>query len=106
MSTWIRNIAQLATPLSVALAVVGSAAAEEPLKVGMVMPLTGGLAAAGKQVVAGARLYVTQHGDMVAGRKIVLIVKDDASASDIGRRLILEAITSDKVDVIAGGLTG
>src|SRR5262245_23437550 len=106
MSTWSRNIAQMATPLSVALAIVGSAAAEEPLKVGMVMPLTGGLAAAGKQVVAGARLYVTQHGDIVAGRRIELIVKDGTSSAEVGRRLIVEAITIDKVDVLGGGLTG
>jgi len=72
----------------------------------MVMPLTGGLAAAGKQVVAGARLYMTQHGNIVAGRKIELIIKDDASSSEVGRRLILEAITNDKVDIIGGGLTG
>jgi branched-chain amino acid transport system substrate-binding protein len=106
MSTWSRNIAQLVAHLSVALAIVGSAAAEEPLKVGMVMPLTGGLAAAGKQVVAGARLYVSLHGDIVAGRRIELIVKDDTSSAEVGRRLILEAITTDKVDILGGGLTG
>jgi branched-chain amino acid transport system substrate-binding protein len=106
MSTWSRNVAQFAAPLTVAVAMIGSAAAEGTVKIGMVMPLTGGLAAAGKQVVAGAHLYVSQHGDIVAGRKIELIVKDDTSASDVGRRLMLEAITSDKVDVIAGGLTG
>jgi len=103
---WSRNIAQLATPLTVAVAMMGSAAAEDAVKVGMVMPLTGGLAAAGKQVVAGARLYMTQHGSIVAGRKIELIIKDDASSSEVGRRLILEAITNDKVDIIGGGLTG
>jgi len=103
---WSRNIAQLATPLTVAVAMMGSAAAEDAVKVGMVMPLTGGLAAAGKQVVAGARLYMTQHGNIVAGRKIELIIKDDASSSEVGRRLILEAITNDKVDIIGGGLTG
>ena len=105
MSTWSRHIARFAGLMGVAVAMMASAAAEGPVKIGMVMPLTGALATAGKQVVAGARLYMSQHGDMVAGRKIVLFVKDDASASDVGRRLILEAITSDKVDVIAGGLT-
>jgi len=106
VSIWSRNIAQFAGALTVAVAMMGSAAAEGTVKIGMVMPLTGGLATAGKQVVAGARLYLSQHGDIVAGRKIELIVKDDTSASDVGRRLILEAITSDKVDIIAGGLTG
>jgi branched-chain amino acid transport system substrate-binding protein len=103
---WSRNFAQWTTPLTVAVAMMGSAAAEDAVKVGMVMPLTGGLAAAGKQVVAGARLYMTQHGNTVAGRKIELIIKDDASSSEVGRRLILEAITNDKVEIIGGGLTG
>ena len=72
----------------------------------MVMPLTGTLADAGKQVVAGARLYMSQHGDTVAGKRIELIVKDDASSFETGKRLIQEAIVNDKVDLLAGGLTG
>jgi branched-chain amino acid transport system substrate-binding protein len=71
----------------------------------MVVPLTGALAAAGQQVLAGARLYMKQHGDMVAGRKVELIVKDDASSGETGKRLIQELIVNDKVDVIGGGLT-
>jgi len=70
------------------------------------MPLTGTLADAGKQVVAGARLYMSQHGDMVAGKRIELVVKDDASSFEIGRRLIQELIVNGKVDLLAGGLTG
>jgi branched-chain amino acid transport system substrate-binding protein len=85
---------------------VGSAAAQDTIKVGMVMPLTGTLASAGKQVVAGARLYVSQHGNVVAGKRIELIVKDSNSSFEVGKRLIQEAIVNDKADVIAGGLTG
>ena len=71
----------------------------------MVMPMTGALAAAGQQVLAGARLYMKQHGETVAGKKIELIVKDDASSGETGKRLIQELIVNDKVDVIGGGLT-
>src|SRR5262245_41818002 len=46
----------------------GKVAAQESIKVGLVMPLTGVLGPAGKQAVAGARLYMAQHGDIVAGR--------------------------------------
>jgi len=84
----------------------GTANAQSTVKIGIVMPLTGNLAAAGKQVVAGARFYMQQHGDMVAGKRIDLIVKDDTSTPDVGRRLIQELIVNDKVDVIGGGLTG
>jgi branched-chain amino acid transport system substrate-binding protein len=88
------------------LAAVSSAAAESTIKIGMVMPMTGTLASAGKQVVAGARHYVLQHGDMVAGKRIELIVRDDTSAFEVGKRLIQEFIVNDKVDIIGGGLTG
>jgi branched-chain amino acid transport system substrate-binding protein len=92
--------------LAIALFAGGSAAAQGTVKVGMVMPLTGTLASAGKQVVAGARLYMRQHGDAVAGKRIELIVKDDTSAFEVGKRLIQEFIVNDKVDIIGGGLTG
>jgi branched-chain amino acid transport system substrate-binding protein len=71
----------------------------------MVMPMTGPLAAAGQQVLAGARLYMKQHGNTVAGKKIEMIVRDDASSGETGKRLIQELIVNDKVDVIGGGLT-
>src|SRR5262249_25014916 len=51
------------------------------------------------------RLYVTQHGDVVAGRKIELIIKDDASAPDVSKRIAQELITTEKVGIIGGGLT-
>jgi hypothetical protein len=71
----------------------------------MVMPMTGALAAADRQVVAGARLYMKQHGDMVAGRQIELVVKDGASSGETGKRLLQELIVNEKVDIIGGGLT-
>ena len=52
-------------------------ASQEPIKIGLPMPLTGVLATAGKQAVAGPRLYAALHGDTVAGRKVQLIVGDD-----------------------------
>ena len=69
------------------------------------MPLTGTLADAGKQVVAGARLYMSQQGDTVAGKRIELVLKDDTSSAETGKRLIQEAIINDRIDILAGGLT-
>jgi branched-chain amino acid transport system substrate-binding protein len=103
---WSTCLSRLVTPLAIAAAMVSTANAQDTVKVGMVMPLTGTLADAGKQVVAGARLYMSQHGDTVAGKHIDLIVKDDGSSFDTGKRLIQEAIVNDKVDILAGGLTG
>ena len=91
--------------VAISIATVASATAQGTVKVGMVMPMTGPLAAAGQQVIAGARLYIKQHGDRVAGKQIELIVRDDASSGETGKRLIQELVVNDKVDVIGGGLT-
>src|SRR6202789_1808082 len=101
-----RCIARTIAILGIAASSAGSASAQNTLKIGMVMPMTGALAAAGRQVVAGARLYMKQHGDMVAGRQIELVVKDGASSAETGKRLLQELIVNEKVDIIGGGLTG
>jgi len=100
-----RCIVRSAMILAIAVSAGASANAQNAVKVGMVMPMTGGLAAAGQQVVAGARLYIKQHGDKVAGRQIELLIKDGASSPETGKRLLQELIVNDKVDVIGGGLT-
>jgi branched-chain amino acid transport system substrate-binding protein len=102
---YIRGISLLVTSLGIASATFGSAAAQSTVKIGMVMPLTGTLAAAGQQVVAGARLYMAQHGNTVAGKQVELIVKDDGSSAEVGKRLLQQAIVNDKVNLIAGGTT-
>ena len=84
----------------------GGAAAQDTVKIGMSFAMTGaGFNAAGRQAAAGARLYVQQHGDMVAGKKIELILRDDAGVADNARRLVQEMIVNDKVNIIAGGIT-
>jgi branched-chain amino acid transport system substrate-binding protein len=59
----------------------------------------------GKAVVDGAKLYVLQHGDVVAGRKIQLVVKDDATAPDQAKRIAQDLIANDKVAIIGAGIT-
>jgi branched-chain amino acid transport system substrate-binding protein len=83
----------------------GRSRAEQVVKVGIVMPMTGSFAAAGRQVLAGIRLFAQQHGDSVAGKKIQLIVRDDASIPDQSKRVAQELIVTDRVSVIAAGPT-
>jgi len=82
------------------------AQAGAPLKIGLILPMTGPFASTGKQVSAACRLYVQRNGDTVAGRKVDLIVKDDAGVPDTTKRIAQELVVQDKVDVLAGfGLT-
>jgi ABC-type branched-subunit amino acid transport system substrate-binding protein len=48
---------------------------------------------------------VRQYGDVAAGRRIELIVKDDATAPDQAKRAAQEMIVNDKVAVIGVGIT-
>jgi branched-chain amino acid transport system substrate-binding protein len=80
--------------------------AQDTVKVGMLVPMTGPFASTGKQLVAGARLYLQLKGDVVAGKKIELVVKDDTGNADVTKRLAQELVVNDKVAFLAGfGLT-
>ncbi len=82
------------------------AAAQEPIKIGMVLEMSGGFADFGMQMMNGARAYIKVHGDTVAGRKVQLIVKDTTGVPDVAKRVAQELVTNDKVDFLAGfGLT-
>jgi len=100
----LRRSAALALALALSAPASG-ALAQDTVKVGLVLPLTGVLAPVGKQVQAGAQLYMAQHGANVAGRKIDLIIRDDASVADNSKRLAQELIVNDKVAVIGSALT-
>jgi branched-chain amino acid transport system substrate-binding protein len=80
-------------------------AAQEPLKIGLIHSMTGAFNTVGKAAVNGARLYVQQHGDTVAGRRIQLIVKDDGTSPEAAKRLAQELIVNDKVEIIGAGIT-
>ena len=82
------------------------AADAAPFRIGFILPMTGQSASTGKQIEAAAKLWMAQNGATVAGRKVELIVKDDAGVADTTRRLAQEMVVNDKVDVLAGfGLT-
>jgi branched-chain amino acid transport system substrate-binding protein len=81
--------------------------AAEPLKVGLILPMSGPFASTGRQVDAAVRLFLQQNGATVAGRQVQVILKDDGGVSpDVTKRLAQELIARDKVQVLAGfGLT-
>jgi branched-chain amino acid transport system substrate-binding protein len=76
--------------------------AQETVKIGFILPMTGGQQSTGKQISAAVKLYMQQNGDTVAGKKVELIIKDDAAVPDNSKRLAQELIVNDKVTVLAG----
>ena len=51
-------------------AVAADAAAQETVKVGLILPMTGQQASTGKQIAAAAQLYIQEHDPVIAGKKI------------------------------------
>jgi branched-chain amino acid transport system substrate-binding protein len=102
-----RRVVQGFGAAAVALTLAVPALAADPLKIGLILPMTGPFASTGKQIEAAVRLYMAKNGDTVAGRKVELIVKDDTGlAPETTKRIAQEMVVQDKVSVLAGfGLT-
>ena len=77
--------------------------AQNTIKIGLILPYTGQFADTATQMDNGIKLYVKQHGDTVAGKKIEFVRKDTGGiAPDVAKRLATELVTRDNVDILAG----
>ncbi|HVZ43481.1 MAG TPA: substrate-binding domain-containing protein [Ramlibacter sp.] len=99
--TWVALIAlasaALASPLALAQA--------KDIKIAHVYSRTGPLEAYGKQTQTGLLLgleYATGGTMAVNGRKITIIEKDDQGKPDLGKSLLQQAYSDDKVDLAIG----
>jgi branched-chain amino acid transport system substrate-binding protein len=91
--------------MGAAALIVGAAQAnaQDTVKIGVILTLSGQFADAGVQMQNGIKTYMKQHGDTVAGKKIELIVKDTGGvAPDLAKRLAQELVVRDKVDILTG----
>jgi branched-chain amino acid transport system substrate-binding protein len=80
-----------------------SAKAAGTVKIGLIMAYSGQFADTAAQMDNAIKLYIKQHGDTVAGKKIELIRKDTGGPNpDVAKRLAQELVVRDKVDVLAG----
>jgi len=95
---------KLAVTLSLSMLCASSFAADgPPIKIGIVAPLSGVFANIGKQVQDGITIYMKEHGDTVAGRKIEVIYRDNVGPDPVAaKRLSQELVTRDKVDILGG----
>src|SRR5262245_11274060 len=96
-----RTLIALNTAAAVALTAV-AAQAQQTVKIGLICPYSGQFADAAAQMDNGIKLYVKEHGDTVAGKKLEFIRKDTGGiAPDVAKRLAQELIVRDKVDILA-----
>ncbi|MBL8328631.1 MAG: ABC transporter substrate-binding protein, partial [Rubrivivax sp.] len=102
------NILRRATLLLGAAAALSPLAAQaqgKDIKIALVASKTGPLEAFAKQTITGFQLgleYATGGTMSVAGRKLVVIEKDDQGKPDVGKTLLQQAYADDKVDLAVG----
>ncbi len=92
-------LAALAATVSV------SAFAADEIRIAHVYSKTGPLEAYGKQTQTGLMMgleYATGGTMMVAGKKIVLMERDDQGKPDLGKSLLAAAYADDKADIAVG----
>jgi branched-chain amino acid transport system substrate-binding protein len=78
--------------------------AADAIRVGFLTIKSGALAAGGKQMEDGLRLFLKERNNMIAGRKVELIVADTAGQPAITKSKAQELVEKDKVNVIIGPL--
>lgn len=75
-----------------------------PIRIGLMAPLTGVVAAGGREIVDGFTMYWESVGNQVGGRKVELVVEDDASNPDTALQKARRLVEQGKVDMLFGNL--
>ena len=100
-----RNVAIVLTVvLAVALVASGATswAQKGPIKMGMVVSLTGGLAPNGKDMVNGMQLFLDEQGGKIAGRQVQLVIEDDEGKPASGLTKARALVESQGVHLLIG----
>jgi branched-chain amino acid transport system substrate-binding protein len=99
-----------ATTAAISAAGVGAApwlsakAQAGPIKIGLLAPLTGVVASGGKEMVEGVQFYLDQAKGEIAGRKIELVIEDDASNPDTALQKARRLVEQGNCHMLIGNL--
>jgi branched-chain amino acid transport system substrate-binding protein len=100
--------ALLVTLTAMALLVVGpppTSAQKGPIKIGMIVPQSGPLAANGKDMLNGYELFFEQQGYRLAGREVKFIVEDDEGKPATGLTKVRGLVEGQGVHLVTGPLS-
>ena len=97
-----RHLLTTAAATLVASFAGGGAFAADTVKIGFILPMTGPQQSTGREISGAIKLFQQQNGNTVAGKKIEVIIKDDAAVPDTSKRLAQEMVVNDKVHFLAG----
>jgi len=99
-----RNVLLKSIFLSGCIVLGAAAQAQETIKIGIIQPLSGSVAASGNFVLNGARIAVDQinAGGGVLGKKLQLLAEDNKSSPTEASNAAEKLIVRDKVPVMSG----
>ena len=75
-----------------------------PIKIGLMAPLTGVVASGGKEMVEGVQFYLDQVKSEIAGRKVELVIEDDASNPDTALQKARRLVEQGNCHMLIGNL--
>lgn len=100
----IKRLASSGLLCSMGLLLFASGAVAQTVKVGLLLPMSGPVAAIGESVNRGVLLYQKLHqASLPNGLKVDIILRDDAGSPDNIRRVAQELAVRDKVQLFIGG---
>jgi branched-chain amino acid transport system substrate-binding protein len=100
-------IGRLVATLLLAAGAIAPAAAQEPIKIGFSVSLTGGLAGAGKAHLLSKQIWaeeINAKGGLM-GRHVKLVYYDDQTSAAVVPGIYAKLIDVDKVDLVMGAAT-
>ena len=81
---------------------VASAQQQKPLKLGVLLPLSGPFAALGQYTREGLQLYLKEHGNKLGGRTVEMVWGDDTNVPQVGLTQLRRLVEQEHADVIFG----
>jgi branched-chain amino acid transport system substrate-binding protein len=102
MTGYFVNLLGAAGALILSAGIAADAAAQSPLKIGVIGPNSGPYAIIGEEVRNGIDLYVAEVGGQMAGRKVEVIYEDAQAKPDVGLTKVQKLVERDNVSFVAG----
>jgi branched-chain amino acid transport system substrate-binding protein len=96
------RVIRLAALASLVVLFASAAAARGPIKIGFISPLSGAIAAAGKDMYSGCELYWQETGWQAAGRKLEVILEDNEGQPATALTKARKLVENDRVHMLAG----
>jgi len=90
--------------LVLAAGTLPAGAQKGPIKIGVIAPMTGGAAQAGKDMTNGLQMWLDENGNQITGRKVEVIIEDSQGQPNVALTKLQKLVERDKVNVLVGEL--